>query len=115
MLEAQTKLNITRIESPEELELLIVGDIIEVDGRTHYVMVHYNDKSQGILNLFGRGGGESVQWIIAQYPNISVDGGKISIRNPDIDTFWSERKKDSINNGEIYRFSRERLREAEIW
>lgn len=105
-----TKYEVQRPESKEELAALIIEDIVEVEGRKYFMRIN-NNSDEEILNLFGRGGGESVQILSTNYSNIKIDSGRLVITNPNIETLWEEYGEKGWN----YNFLRRNLEEVGIW
>lgn len=103
----------TRIQELAEKQDIIAlkrNDIIEIQGEEYLYRVHYNDLPSQEIDLVGRSGEKSVQWIEAKYSGIQVQEGMFKLLQGKSSIF-PERK----NSVSVYSFSKKMLQELGIW
>ena len=113
-METQTTPRIEKIESLGDLELLMKGDIVEVEGRKYLMRIHYNGKRDKILNLVGRYEGEIIQLTVSGYSEIKFKSGKL-ILTEDISTRFIDNFRTDNTHRNFYNFYKKMLMEAGIW
>ena len=120
----EPKIKVERFASDEDLGSLVQGDVLGIHGirgMGDYVVVHHNDTDRKILNLFGKGEEESIQWMIVNYLDTDIELGQLVINNADIDTLRKQHY-DSLNPKNydkgrrgLYDYSEKVLREKGLW